>query len=122
MHLMLFPSGRRQVRLYRPLPVRNLPSIKMPVCEECKGDGSKDGYICTTCKGKGTVEALVQTVRSFSNEVQYGIYNGVSKLFLGGGFLSPLILNTTANQNVWNRILHCLPSCQRHQYSPLPHL
>jgi predicted ABC-type exoprotein transport system permease subunit len=28
----------------------------MPVCEECKGEGYKDGYICTSCKGKGTVK------------------------------------------------------------------
>ncbi|KAF8847951.1 hypothetical protein BDZ45DRAFT_302813 [Acephala macrosclerotiorum] len=76
---MLFPVDHRQVRLYRPLLVRNLPSIKMPTCDECKGDGYKDGYICTSCKGKGTVEALAQsrrTVRSFNDEVQCDIYDG----------------------------------------------
>lgn len=50
----------------------------MPVCEECKGDGYKDGFICTACKGKGTVEALAQSRRigrSFNDKVQCDIYD-----------------------------------------------
>jgi hypothetical protein len=57
------------------LLVRNLPSTKMPDCDECKGEGVKDGYICTACKGRGTVEALEHSRRT--DEVQDDIYYGV---------------------------------------------
>ncbi|KAH9205073.1 hypothetical protein DL95DRAFT_397998 [Leptodontidium sp. 2 PMI_412] len=94
---MLFPVDPRQVRLYRPLPVGNLLSIKMPQCDECNGDGYKDGYICSSCKGKGTVEALarVPVLSGLSLMMKCEIYDGT---------------------------LRCPPSCRRHRYSPVSDL